>query len=59
MEAGETFPAIKVGQLRNVPKLILLDGRHTVEALKKRGAEYYSGELYQYETEREMFADAV
>ena len=59
MDAGETFPNIKVGRLRNVPKSIVIDGRHTIEALKKRKVEYYSCDIYLYNSERELFADAV
>lgn len=59
MESGETFPPLKAGRLKDVPQLILTDGRHTLEALKKRGVEYFSGEVTNYESEAELFADAV
>lgn len=59
MEAGETFPNIKIGRLRNVTKNIVIDGRHTIEALKKRKVDYYTCDIYTYESEKELFADAV
>lgn len=59
MEAGETFPAIKAGRLKDASQLILTDGRHTVEALKKRKVDYYSGIVKDYDSEAELFADAV
>jgi hypothetical protein len=59
MEAGETFPNPKIGHLRSVTKNIVVDGRHTIEALKKRKVEYVTCDIYLFDSEKELFAAAV
>ena len=57
MKSGSVFPEVIVGRLKG--KFILVDGWHRIEALKLLGEEYVRAIVKDYDSEAELFADAV
>ncbi len=59
MEKGEKFPPISVGNIKTVKGIQLIDGKHRLEATKKRGEKYIAATIKGYENKRDAFIDAV
>jgi len=57
MKAGAVFPPIVVGELNG--KYYLVDGWHRVEARRILGEEFVNAVVKRFESERELFAEAV
>lgn len=57
MKSGSVFPPVTVGILNG--KKYVVDGWHRIEALKLLGEEYVNAVVKHYESEAELFADAV
>jgi len=57
MDAGANFPPIKVAQYNK--QLVLIDGRHRLEAAKLRKDKYIAVELNSRLTEKEIYTMAV
>ena len=57
MKAGSVFPPINVGLLGD--RKIIVDGVHRCKALQKNGEEYVKGIAKRYNSEQEIFIDAI
>lgn len=57
MKAGSVFPPIEVGLLED--RKIIVDGWHRCQALQKIGEEYVKGIAKRYDSEQEIFIDAI
>jgi len=57
LEAGCVFPTVKVGLL--VGKKIIVDGVHRVSARKLKGIDYVECAELPFDSEAELFAEAV
>jgi hypothetical protein len=57
MKAGAKFPAITVGRFSD--SLIVVDGWHRCEALRLNREQYVKAVVKDYDSERDLFIDAV
>ncbi|MEM3579580.1 MAG: ParB/RepB/Spo0J family partition protein [Candidatus Bathyarchaeia archaeon] len=57
MKSGSVFPDVVVGVLNG--KMYVVDGWHRIEALKLLGEKYVRAIVKTYNSEAELFADAV
>lgn len=57
MKAGSVFPPIDVGLLGD--RKIIVDGVHRCQALQNIGEEYVNGIAKRYDSEQELFIDAI
>ena len=57
MKSGSVFPPIVAGKFKG--KLYVVDGWHRVEAVRLLGEEYIEAIVKSYDSEAELFADAV
>lgn len=60
MDNNEVFPPIRLGQIKGKGPMILVDGRHRLEANEFRGENYIQFELkINYPTKEDLFLDAI
>lgn len=59
MGDGDVFPPIVVGTIKGFRGRYLIDGKHRIEATKRRGEKYISSEVRRFSSKREALIEAV